>query len=239
MAKAKKVPWVFTTYRHELKFYLNLQEYEVLKGRISAALRLDSYAEERGSYHIRSLYFDDIHNSAIIDKLSGVMDRKKFRIRTYDFSDETIKLERKVKSGQFIRKDSLPLTREEYEAIISGNFGFLADKKEAPAMAMYIQMRNQLMRPKTIVDFTREPFIYPVEDVRVTFDKDLRMGLCGVYGFDIFNRDLLTMPAVTDGLVIMEIKFNNFLPTIIHKLIQGPNNARSSISKYVLCRRYE
>jgi hypothetical protein len=239
MAKSKKNPWRQTTYRHELKFYINRQEYRILHGRIAAAMKLDSFAEQKGYYHIRSLYFDDIHESALIDKLNGVMDRKKFRIRIYNFSDDNIKLERKVKSGQYIRKDSLSLTREEYESIIAGEFSFMADKKEPPAMALYLEMRNQLMKPKAIVDYVREPFVYPIEEVRVTFDKDLRMGIFGADGYDIFDPNQLTMPAVDDDLVIMEVKFNNFLPTVIHQLIQSPNNARSSISKYVMCRRYE
>lgn len=237
--KAKKVPWNATTYRHELKFYLNHIEYNVLKSSITPAIPMDSFAAKRGYYHIRSLYFDDFWDQALQDKLDGDNDRKKYRIRIYNFNGEDIKLERKIKTGQFIRKDSTSLTREECDALIAGDFDFLAERKEEPCMALYLEMRNNLMRPKVVVDYVREPYTYPIEDVRITFDKDLRMGICGAGGFDIYNPDLMTMPAVENNLIILEVKFNNFLPTIVHKLIQTPGNMRSSISKYVMCRRYE
>ncbi len=238
-ARPRKVPWNATKYRHELKFYLNHMEYNTLRNSISGVMPVDEHAAARGEYHIRSLYFDDFWDSAMVQKLDGDTDRKKFRIRIYNFSDETIKLERKVKTGQFIRKDSTSLSREEFDAILAGEFDFLAERPEVPCMALYLEMRNNLMKPKVIVDYVREPYVYPIEDVRVTFDKDLRMAFPDFDGYDIFNPDLMTTPMVDNNLIIMEVKFNQFLPAIIHKLIQSPTNMRSSISKYVMCRRYE
>lgn len=239
-ARPKKVPWNATKYRHELKFYINHMEYNALKSSISGVMPMDEYAAKHGGYyHIRSLYFDDFWDSALQQKLDGDNDRRKFRIRIYNYNDRDIKLERKVKTGQFIRKDSTSLSREEFDAIMAGDFDFLAERPEAPCMSLYLEMRNNLMKPKVIVDYVREPFIYPIEEVRVTFDKDLRLAIRNFDGYDIFNPNLMTSPAVDDNLIILEVKFNQFLPAIIHKLIQSPGNMRSSISKYVMCRRYE
>ena len=224
-------------YRHELKYYITLGEYELLQRKLSLTMERDAFATKNGGeYFIRSLYFDDRDDSAFREKLSGIDERDKFRIRIYDMRDDVIKLECKHKSNGYIKKQSIGLSRKEYEKLISGDRLFLLNRPEPFARRMYLEFAQRALKPAVIVDYTREAFVFPMEDVRVTFDKNVRTGLRSV---DMFNAGIPTYPVIDDYGMVLEIKFNRFLPTYIRSLLQLEASQRSAISKYVLCRRFE
>ena len=224
-------------YRHELKYYITLGEYELLQRKLSLTMERDAFAKKNGGeYFIRSLYFDDRDDSAFREKLSGIDERDKFRIRIYDMRDDVIKLECKHKSNGYIKKQSIGLSRKEYEKRISGDRLFLLNRPEPFARRMYLEFAQRALKPAVIVDYTREAFVFPMEDVRVTFDKNVRTGLRSV---DMFNAGIPTYPVIDDYGMVLEIKFNRFLPTYIRSLLQLEASQRSAISKYVLCRRFE
>lgn len=224
-------------YRHELKYYITLGEYELLRRKLSLTMERDAFAKKNGGeYFIRSLYFDDRDDSAFREKLSGIDERDKFRIRIYDMRDDVIKLECKHKSNGYIKKQSIGLSRKEYEKLMSGDRLFLLNRPEPFARRMYLEFAQRALKPAVIVDYTREAFVFPMEDVRVTFDKNVRTGLRSV---DMFNAGIPTYPVIDDYGMVLEIKFNRFLPTYIRSLLQLEASQRSAISKYVLCRRFE
>ncbi len=225
-------------YRHELKYIINEGEYHVLSTRLRHTLTQDKYAAMNGGeYFIRSLYFDDPFDSAIWEKATGIESRDKFRIRIYNLSDAAIKLERKHKEGQFIKKDSVSLTRAECDEIIAGRYRCLLEKPEPFAKQMYGMMVSNHLKPKVLVDYVREPYTFPYEDVRVTFDKNVRTANRFT---DLFNPNLPTLP-VWDlrNCMILEVKFNNTLPVYAQELIQVDAAQRTAASKYVFCRQYE
>lgn len=221
--------------RHELKFYINRAELEALRTRLSPVLSLDSHCA-RGPYAIRSLYFDDAYDSAYNEKLCGVMHRDKYRIRIYNYSDDVIFLERKRKVGDLIQKSSARITRRLAERLIEGDPSGLQGAKNDLLRDMFVLMRTRLLRPRVIVDYCREAYVHPVEDVRITFDTGLRTGLSSV---DMFNPDIPTLCPHDDDLEILEVKFDRYLPDYINGLLSGLSAERSAISKYVLCRRFE
>ena len=224
-------------YRHELKYYITLGEYELLQRKLSLTMERDAFAKKNGGeYFIRSLYCDDRDDSAFREKLSGIDERDKFRIRIYDMRDDVIKLECKHKSNGYIKKQSIGLSRKEYEKLMSGDRLFLLNRPEPFARRMYLEFAQRALKPAVIVDYTREAFVFPMEDVRVTFDKNVRTGLRSV---DMFNAGIPTYPVIDDYGMVLEIKFNRFLPTYIRSLLQLEASQRSAISKYVLCRRFE
>lgn len=224
------------SYRHELKFYINAGDYALLSRRLSLCLDRDKNADEHGNYFIRSLYFDDLGDSAFREKLDGVDARDKYRIRIYNLRDDVIKLERKHKQGQFILKDSAPLSRKECDELIGGDPSFMLKRSEPFLKEMYGQFVTRRLKPRVIVDYTREAYVYPYEDVRVTFDKQVKTGFRAV---DLFDGSFPTYPVVDGYGTVMEIKFNKSLPLHIRALLQIDAHARSAISKYCLCRRYE
>jgi len=224
-------------FRHELKYYINYRDYVLLKNTIKALLSIDRNANGDDHYHIRSLYFDDVYETALKDKVAGTDERCKYRIRIYNYSDSVIKFEKKIKRGQFISKVSIGLSRDECDSIIAGEYDFLAERPEPLASEIYVQMKNNALKPRVLVDYWREAYVSPFENVRVTFDKDIKGGL---WLTDIFNAQAPTMPMLDEGTMVLEVKFNRYMPEFIKTVLNNVNAAqRSAISKYVLCRKFD
>lgn len=220
-------------FRHELKYYISNYEYEVLQKRLKVLMDQDANTQGNGSYHIRSLYFDDIYDSALNDKLSGVSKRKKYRIRIYNKSSKLIRLERKTKVDRYICKESGVLTRKQYEQIMHEDNGFLLYSNNEVFKEFYLEGKNNLLRPKVIVDYEREAYTFNISDVRITFDKMLSAGINSV---DIFDNNLVTVNAFSEPVMIMEVKYNEFMPDNIKILLHIAGSENSAISKYVICR---
>lgn len=225
------------SFRHELKYYINYRDYILLKNTLKAVLPLDKHSGETDDYYIRSLYFDDVYNTALTEKLEGSDNRKKYRIRIYNFREGQIKFEKKIKYGQYIAKQAINLSRDECDRLVAGDFYALEARAEPLAKEIYLQMKNNCLKPCVIVDYRREAYISPIENVRITFDKDLKAGL---WIADIFDKDAPTMPVIEKGLMVLEVKFDKYLPAPLKAVINNIDTAqRSAISKYVLCRGYE
>ncbi len=222
-------------YRHELKYFINHHQYITLKNRLSSILKADPYSDGDNEYHIRSLYFDDIYNTGLFDKQSGVNDRDKFRIRIYNYDDGLVKLEKKTKVGQFINKQTAPISKKDFYRIMDNDIDFLYYSDHSLLKKFFIEMRTNLLRPVMLVDYTREAYIHPANNIRITFDKDLRTSIIST---DIFNRDLFTLRALDEPLMIMEIKYDNFFPDFIRDMMQISVSMRTAASKYVICRKY-
>ena len=222
--------------RHELKYLIAPSELNVLRSVLKPVMQLDPNGNENNEYHIRSLYFDTIDDDALADKIAGVGNRKKYRIRIYNFSDRIIKLECKSKYGDLISKQSVSIPRELAEQLIAGDPDGLQRMRHPLFHDVFREMRTHLLRPAVIVDYIREAYIHPAEEVRVTFDKQLRTGL---YSTDLFNPQIPTYPVFDLPVEVLEVKFDEFLPTYIQSILSGITAQRSAVSKYTHCRRYE
>ena len=218
-------------YRHELKYLISYGQKAELNTRMAPLLERDSHARE-GCYMIRSLYFDDYWNSAYQEKVDGVLMRRKYRIRVYDHSDRVIKLERKRKCGNWIYKEDASLTRDQFDRILAGDVGFLERSDESLCREFYVEYMNNMLRPRVIVDYEREPWILDAGTVRVTFDLNVR---AAVDGFDVFDPALPTLPVLEPGKLVMEVKFTEFLPQMVRDILPGKAQELTAASKYVLC----
>lgn len=219
-------------FRHEWKHEISYLDMLSLRQRLRAVARPDAHAVD-GRYLIRSLYFDTPSDKVLREKLSGVSRREKFRIRYYNGDTSIIHLEKKSKVGGLGNKQSAALSVPEANAIIHGDLDWMLDSGKPLVQELYSKMRTQLLRPKTIVDYTREPFVYPAGNVRITLDYDIRTGLCCT---DFLNP-CVTIPA-GDAPIILEVKWDAFLPSIIRDAVQLEGRRSSAFSKYAQCRIY-
>ena len=222
--------------RHEQKYYISQGDAYYLSTLLSHTMQRDKNADQYGEYHIRSLYFDDCFNSAMSDKLDGVKNRHKYRIRIYNFSDKVIRLERKSMHGDYISKLSCGISRDLAEQIIAGDPYGLETLNHPLLQDVYRMMTTKLLRPAVIVDYIREAYIHPCEETRVTLDKQLRTGYLSS---DLFNPQLPTYPCLDQNQTILEIKYNRRFPEFILPITSSIPAQRSAISKYTICRRYE
>lgn len=222
-------------FRHELKHYINFSDYISIKSRLRSIMHIDKNANENNEYKIRSLYFDNVYDKALMEKVIGVPKRDKFRIRFYNNNHEFIRLEKKSKIRGLCLKDSEKITKEECEKIINGDIEFLRDSNKKLFIDLYSEMKGNLLRPRTIVDYTREAYIYPMGNVRITFDKSIRTGLNSI---NMFDDNLPTIETIDNKYIVLEVKFDEFLPEVIRDIIQVKERRATSISKYEAARIY-
>lgn len=220
-------------FRHEWKHEIGAADLIAIRQRMGAVARPDLHAVD-GKYRIRSLYFDNASDQALREKLDGVSRREKFRIRYYNGDLSLIHLEKKSKLGGLGSKEWAPLTAEEAQAIVDGRTGWMLEGGRPLVRELYSKMRVRGLRPRTIVDYTREPFIYSPGNVRVTLDYDIRTGLGST---DFLDPDCVTVPA-GDAPIILEVKWDNYLPEIIRAAVQLEGRRSSAFSKYAQCRVY-
>ncbi|MBQ6259774.1 MAG: polyphosphate polymerase domain-containing protein [Firmicutes bacterium] len=221
-------------YRHEWKHEITYMDMLCIRQRLRAVARSDPHAAD-GKYLIRSLYFDNAKDKALREKVDGVNMREKFRIRYYNGDTSLIHLEKKSKVNGLGTKYSADLTKEEAQAIVDGDIDWMLGCGRPLVEELYCKMRYQGLRPKTIVDYTREPFIYGPGNVRVTFDYDIRTGLGCT---DFLDPDCVTVPA-GDAPIILEVKWDAYLPTVIKDCVQTPGRRAAAFSKYAQCRVYD
>jgi hypothetical protein len=219
--------------RHEYKYYIHPQDYIMLRGRVSQYLAMDPHSLGNEGYVIRSVYFDGLHDQALYDKANGIFSRDKYRIRTYNGSDGTIKLERKSKFGEYVNKQAARLSREQYDRIMQGDASDLKGRGNFLTDEFYRAVAHRGFRPTVIVEYTREAYVYETEDVRITFDKRLAASVNTV---DLFHPGLVTRETFDGELTVMEVKFNGMLPEAVRALVYPEAHQRSAISKYLICR---
>ena len=215
--------------RHELKYYISRPGAALIRSRLSALMRPDAHADGFSPYFIRSLYFDDMDLSAYRDKLSGVENRNKYRIRYYNGDLSYVVFEKKQKVGDRIRKTSVRLTSEQTERMLAGKS---VENAEAPLLKEYnVLVKNVSLRPLVLVDYDRTVFSYPVGNVRITLDEGLASRR--------FTGSLTDRSACGRVLspeeVVLEVKFDSLLPPQIRCLLENVPKDRSAISKYCLC----
>lgn len=221
------------TWRHEWKHEINASDMMILRQRLRAVMQTDPHAVN-GKYKVRSLYFDTPTDKALREKIDGTDRREKFRLRYYDQDISNIHLEKKSKQGGLGNKQSASVSKDEVQAILDNYCRWMLNSGRPLLEELYCKMKFQRLCPKTIVDYTREPFIYAPGNVRVTLDHHIRTGL---YGIDFLNPDSVTIPA-GDTAAILEVKWDSFLPSIIRDIVQLEGRHTSAFSKYAACRSY-
>ena len=220
-------------YRHEWKHMINHCDMMVLRQRLSIVAHRDSHALD-GKYEIRSLYFDNTDDKALREKIDGINIREKFRIRYYNGDTSVIHLEKKNKVNGLCLKDSAELSKVQAQWLMDGHYEWMSGCGIALIEELYSKMTTQGLRPKTIVDYTREPFVFAPGNVRITLDYNIRTGL---HCTDFLNTNCITVPA-GDSEIILEVKWDEYLPDIIRDAIQLENRQVSAFSKYAACRIY-
>lgn len=221
-------------YRNELKHVIDAGDKAAICANLRAVARLDEHAGPAGQYKIRSLYFDNVYDTALREKIDGVNEREKFRIRYYNGDPSVIHLEKKVKRSGLGYKVSADLTREEAQKIVDGDVSWMPTCGRALVVELYSKMKSQGLRPKTIVDYERTPFVYAPGNVRVTIDENIRTGLSCT---DFLNPDCVTIPA-GERVILLEVKWDEYLPSVIQRAVQVKNRRAGAFSKYQACRIY-
>lgn len=216
--------------RTEKKYEISYFTAAKLKKQLSMFLTEDKHNQANG-YIVRSLYFDTVFDRDYWDKQNGLENRRKIRLRTYDPSSNTLKLELKEKKGENQIKRSLTITKELAQRLISGDYSCLKELNNKFADELFYIMQTNLYRPKCIVEYNRLAYIIQENNIRITIDSNIR---ASEVNFDIFSSSL-PMYSVSEQ-IILEVKYNNFLLSYVKDIIDIANKSELSASKYCVSR---
>ena len=218
--------------RHELKYLISASAAELLRRRLPCIMQRDPHAGPAGQYTIRSLYFDDPFGGAYYEKIDGVCDRLKYRIRCYNYDTSYVKLECKEKHGSLTRKRAKTVSAEQVAALrentpIEGAEGLVLELQQ--------KLRWEGLRPKVLVDYDRTPFVCADGNTRLTLDENLRTR---PFCTDLNAPWGAMIPVLEPDQVILDVKFDDFLPGCLADALKDIPKAPMAISKYALCMQY-
>ena len=215
--------------RTENKFLINRKDALLLIARLDAILPRDKHATSPQGYEVRSLYFDTPGDRCFVEKMDGLLVHEKFRARIYSPQDTMVKLECKHKTGEFQTKRTLLISREMLEALCRGDYARLLELPDPLAPFFYEKLMRGAFRPKNIVQYQRLSFCLDLNNIRITFDSDIRATESCL---DLFQQPLLTHPLLPPDQLVLEVKFNNFLPGYLQNALRGLHKSPASYSKY-------
>lgn len=223
-------------WRNEIKYVCSGGELVQIEHSIRNICRLDSHADENGGYRVRSLYFDDHQDTCFWENENGVAPRKKYRIRIYNENTDQIFMECKHKDRDMTRKDSCGLTGEECENLMQGRFWALGSSREPLLKFFCAEMAIRAFSPKVIVQYERTAYIYPVGNVRITFDRNIAMS---DRKKDFLKPCLPMRPVMPADYHILEIKYSGIIPDFIYNALQAADLQQTNFSKYYISRKIQ
>ena len=220
--------------RKEIKFLLNMKQYEGLMEVISQYMQPDKYCIGGKEYGIYNIYYDTPDDYLIRESLSKPYYKEKIRLRSYyspAAPDDLVFLEIKKKIGGIVTKRRVSMTLAESEA-------YLADRTK-PEMKKYITeqvfreldvfLDNYPVAPKQYISYQREAFFgKDNSDFRLTFDRKLTerrydLGLnYESYGNFIIGADQR----------LMEVKVSDAIPDWLVRKLSELGIFKTSFSKY-------
>lgn len=217
--------------RIELKYQIDTLDISQLKRNLREVMQLDPNSGLDG-YTVRSVYFDTISDRDYYDKVDGLENRQKIRLRSYGEGSQ-IKLELKEKINKNQRKRSLVVSNEMSKRLLDGQYTDLLDMSNPFADEMYVKLTTEIYRPKCLVVYERYAFAYAANDVRVTIDSHLRASESHL---DLFGMDGFLYPVQERGRATLEVKYSHFLPQPIRDVISLTEPLMLSNSKYCRAR---
>jgi len=223
-------------YRHEYKYRIHAGQAAILDMRTSMLLHPDRHTDGDGTYLIKSLYFDDCHDSCYRENEDGYNLRAKYRIRYYNNDISCIRLEKKSKVNGMTRKDSCLITKEQCEEFMAGRIPQVTSDMPKMMQTLFTEMRLKSLIPKVIVIYERKPYVYSIGNVRITFDRNI---LSSGDILHFLDEEVISRPIMQKGECVMEVKWDELLPEHIKNHLSLDSLQWTSFSKYSLCRKYD
>lgn len=220
-------------YRVEDKYVCSGQKLAILQARIDTILEKDNFQTDEKGYSIISVYFDDIYDTYLQDNIDGNSFRDKYRIRIYNYSFDTIKLEVKSKKYNRISKKSALITFDQMQKLLQGDSIGYGKSLDDPITLFHIAITQRKLSPKVIVAYERKAYVYEPGNVRITFDQNIRASdQIELFGDPELFYDNLKQESNS----VLEVKYDEFIPDFILQLLETGNMQQTSYSKYGLCR---
>ena len=145
-------------------------------------------------------------------------------------------MEIKSKINGMTAKHGCAITRKQFDDILSGKY-MPPDSSMPPVWNRFMtEYYTRPMKAAVIVDYDRVPYVYPDGNVRVTFDSNISSD----EHFDaFFSENRVGRPVLPSDLVMLEVKYDEFIPAFLVNSLNLNGLQRESFSKYYLCRKFD
>jgi len=216
-----------TTTRFEYKYSISYVDYFKVIDSLKFILEHDKHGDDK-SYPVYSVYMDDLAFNGASDKAFGNEKHKKYRIRHYN-NIKNKKLELKLKSDHETVKISTSINSEIYEAILDRDLSILEKYFDDDLIRRFtLDLMKNYLSPICIIKYDREAYKDETNNLRITFDHSLYVSRFD-HGFDDMDLKLLK-----DSMLILEIKYEHYLPRHIKELFNKINLNQIAYSKYFM-----
>ncbi len=197
-------------------------------------MELDPHTPETGRYIIHSLYFDDHKDQSVYTTEAGLSKRYKWRIRYYGDDLTYIVLEKKEKKNSRCHKKSCKLNLDEYNRIINLDYDLIYETDKDLIKELFADIMMYNFKPKVIIDYERIAYVEEITNVRITFD----MKISASYDISEFlTGNYQSFYLLPDGISVLEVKFDDILPSYIRNIVESYNYVQTSFSKYYYSRK--
>ena len=222
--------------RFEFKYIINKNLSKIIQKEVKNFTINDFFTKKKDKYLVRSLYFDNDVFTNFNEKIDGIKNRHKFRIRTYAMEKNDLTpmyLEMKGRDNQRTFKNRTKIRIDDlYNFCGSKNFFDLKKKYDDNKLInqfIFDSYRKKIL-PKVVIDYNRRALLSKNGlYFRLTFDSDIKA--CS--SKNIFEKNQ-NWKACIPGNDILEVKFDLNIPPWFHRIIQNYQLKRISVSKFVL-----
>lgn len=212
--------------RKEIKYTINYSEYKYIQLTLGSVMQRDVNSKLNGEYEVKTIYFDNYKHEIQNNKKEDINSVNKYRIRMYNNKEESIFLERKTNENGFIKKEKIPINKNDVINILNGNYKEIYDEEKKLKMDMYLNLILKHMRPEIIISYKRTAYTDDISKTRITIDRDLR----STKNFNNFFREI---PSQYNSSYILEIKYETYLPDYIKNIISGISKKIPTKSKFM------
>lgn len=207
--------------RFEVKYRIDQIQYLQIKHAIRPFVIADSYTRNHsaGKYFVRSLYYDSYDYRFYHEKMNGDHERLKLRLRTYTKDIEkcdAVRVELKVRHSNSMVKHSHWVGIKEYLKFIETRHWQDSSNKILSEFERVIHLLD--LSPKVLIEYFRDGYAARSDSgLRITFDHKVS----GSQSDELFPERKLFKRQFSPGIIVMEIKSNDVLPSWLQSVIRN------------------
>lgn len=222
--------------RYEFKYILPEKIALLIENEISHFMTKDPYTINSSNYYVRSQYFENNSYANFYEKVDGMKERHKYRIRTYSESESIsspIYLERKSRLLERTFKTRIKLKPDDLDLIYNNKYEELLEtfNRESFVERFVFDSFRKRLRPMVLIDYQRSPYISEYDtNFRLTFDRNIQTSICSEKDSIFINTS--HWKKVNAGYCTLEVKFLRRFPPWFRRIIQHYHLRRISISKF-------
>ena len=208
--------------RYEIKYLLNLKQYEAIKKEVLKRLSKDEYGETT----IQSLYYDTIDDRLIRESLEKPIFKEKLRLRCYNLNDNNkdIYVEMKRKYDGVVYKRRIACKENEADDLLKSH----SLKTQIGKELNYFTTYYGNLIPKMLILYDRVAYYDKNSQLRITFDNNIKYRKTNLNFHTSFEGESL----LPENLILMEIKTDTALPLWICETLDKEKINKTSFSKY-------